>query len=215
MKKVFLSIFALLIIGFVFAHQPRIIFKQPVWQIVNVEQPEISQAFYSMLSGQEDVYQIVSDTGFLLYVNIVVPDLPGQRTDFIIDINESDEIVTTLEGTSFVWTDFFEKFWWDAYLQWPSYEKEVGPWTYTIKISNSENQWKYSLAIGKIERFDFKEILNTYKVMPMLKMQFFEKPWYMTFWSLVGVFLGWAIVIVIVSVRWIYRFLRYIRNKHL
>jgi len=77
---------------------------------VNVEQPEISQAFYSMLSGQEDVYQIVSDTGFLLYVNIVVPDLPGQRTDFIIDINESDEIVTTLEGTSFVWTDFFEKF---------------------------------------------------------------------------------------------------------
>jgi hypothetical protein len=67
----------------------------------------------------------------------------------------------------------------------PSLEKDVDPGTYTLRVSNPDNQGKYSLAIGKIESFNLKEIINTYKVMPALKMQFFEKPRYLIYWSIV------------------------------
>jgi hypothetical protein len=65
-----------------------LVFEQPAGQVVNIQNPEISQAFYGILSGQQDVYQIVSDTGFLLYVNLVVPDISGSRTDFAVDVIE-------------------------------------------------------------------------------------------------------------------------------
>jgi hypothetical protein len=61
----------------------------------------------------------------------------------------------------------------------------VGPGIYTIRVNNPDNQGKYSLAIGKRESFPIKEILNTYKVLPELKMVFFGKPWYMVLRSMV------------------------------
>ncbi|MEI8009427.1 MAG: hypothetical protein WCI00_09025 [bacterium] len=75
MKKLFLVVFVGVNLGFTFAHQPRLVFNQPIGQVVNIKNPEVSQAFYGILSGQEDVYQIVSNTGFLLYIDIVVPKL--------------------------------------------------------------------------------------------------------------------------------------------
>lgn len=78
----------------------------------------MSQAFYGMLSGQDDVYQIISNTGFLLYVNLVVPNISGYRTDFTLDVIEGQNaIYTRLDGKVFVWTDFFEPFAGDKYLQ--------------------------------------------------------------------------------------------------
>lgn len=86
-------------IGISFAHQPRLVFNQPIGQITEIQHPEDSQAFYGMLSGQEDLYQIVSETGFLLYVNLVVPNISGKRTDFTVDIIERDAAVyTRLDG---------------------------------------------------------------------------------------------------------------------
>ena len=118
MKKFFLPFFATAFIGFAFAHQPRLVFEQPAGQIVEVQNPEVSQAFYGILSGQDDIYQIVSDTGFLLYVNIVVPKIYGSRTDFTVDVIEGNNAVyTRLDGKGFAWTDFFEPFGGDAYLR--------------------------------------------------------------------------------------------------
>lgn len=75
MKKIALLIFAGVFVGFSFAHQPRLVFKQPAGKITYIQNPEISQAFYGILSGQKDIYKIVSDTGFLLHINLVVPDI--------------------------------------------------------------------------------------------------------------------------------------------
>lgn|SRR5574344_1954540 len=97
MKRLILLLSGMVLFGFTFAHQPRLIFEQPIGQIVAVEHPEISQAFYGILSGQTDIYQIISDTGFLLYANIVVPDQEGQRTDFVIEIVEPENVSTRLE----------------------------------------------------------------------------------------------------------------------
>jgi len=212
MKKFFLPIFAIFLIGFTFAHQPRLTFQHPAGQIIEVKNPEISQAFYGILSWQEDIYQITSDTWFLLYVNIVVPDISGYRTDFIVDVIEGHNAVyTRLDGKAFIWTDFFEPFAGDKYLQWPSLEKQVGTGTYIIRVSNPSNQGKYSLAIGKIESFPVKEIIKTFKAMPALKMVFFEKPWYTMFRN----YVWWSILVIlmvlVLVVWWIIRLVRHIR----
>ena len=213
MKKFLLFLYTLLFVGFTFAHQPRLVFMQP-GQVVQVKNPEISQAFYGNLSGQEDVYQIVADTGFLLYVNLVVPDISGSRTDFTVHIIEGDDaIFVGLDGTKFQWTTFFEKFAGDTYLQWPSREKQVTPGTYTIKVSNPGNQGKYSLAIGKIESFPVNEIIKTFKAMPALKMTFFQKPRYTIFSNYVGWFFGILLVIAIGLVWWGVKLVNYWRRK--
>ncbi len=190
-------------IGFTFAHQPRLVFDRPEGQVIDVQNPEVSQAFYGILSGQEDIYQIVSNTGFLLYISLVVPKMSGNRTDFTVDLMEWNMAVyTRLDGTRFDWTDFFEPFAGDMYLQWPSIEKTVGSGTYIIRVSNVHNQGKYSLAIGKIESFPINETIHTYKVLPELKMTFFEKPWYtvvrnVVWWGMVG------ILLIVVGIVWL------------
>ena len=201
-------------IGVSFAHQPRLVFDQPIGQVVNIQNPEVSQAFYGMLSGQEDVYQIVSDTWFLLYVSLVVPKISWSRTYFTVDIIEGNMAVyTRLDGKWFTWTDFFEPYAGDMYLQWPSIEKQVGSGTYTIKVSNADNHGKYSLAIGKIESFPFNEIIHTYKVLPELKMVFFDKPWYTMFRNIVWILLLSMIVVVIVAICGSIKLIKYIRHK--
>lgn len=91
-KRSLLLLLLFTLIGFAFAHQPRLVFKQPIGQITQIQNPEDSQAFYGILSGQEDIYQIVADTGFLLYVNLVVPNMSGSRTDFTVDIIQGDTV---------------------------------------------------------------------------------------------------------------------------
>ncbi len=214
MKKLFLVVFVGVNLGFTFAHQPRLVFNQPIGQVVNIKNPEVSQAFYGILSGQEDVYQIVSNTGFLLYIDIVVPKLSWSRTDFTVDLIEGNAAVyTRLDGKWFVWTDFFEPFAGDTYLQWPSIEKQVGSGTYIIKVSNADNQGKYSLAIGKIESFPLNETIHTYKVLPELKMVFFDKPWYTAYRNIVGLALLSVIILSILVIRGIIKLVKYIKHR--
>lgn len=215
MKKISLLVLVLCIwIGVSFAHQPRLVFTYPVGEIINVKNPEVSQAFYGNLSGQEDIYQIQSDTGFLLYVSIVVPKISGSRTDFTVDIIKWDEaIYSRLDGKRFVWTDFFEAYAGDKYLQWPSSEKTVDPWIYTIRVSNSDNIWKYSLAIGKKESFPFDEIIHTYKVLPQLKMVFFEKPWYTIFLNIVWWWVLIGIIVVIMLTMGSIKLVKYSKHR--
>lgn len=214
MKKIFLSGVLLLLMGFTFAHQPRLVFDMPAGQVVNIQKPEVSQAFYGILSGQKDIYKIASDTGFLLSINLVVPDISGSRTDFSVDVQEGDAAVyTRLDGTKFQWTNFFEPFAGDIYLQWPSLERQVSPWTYTISVSSPDNQGKYSLVIGKLESFPLNETIHTYKVLPELKMVFFDKPWYTAFWNIVGWFLLGTIIVLVVLIWGIVKIIKYIRDR--
>lgn len=214
MKKFFVIALFLSCIDFTFAHQPRLVFIQPIGQTIHVQKPGVSQAFYGILSGQEDTYQIISDTGFLLYVNILVPQLSGNRTDFTVDIIEwNNAVYTRLDGKAFVWSGFFEPFAGDAYLRWPSLEKQVGPGTYTIRVSNPTNQGKYSLAIGKLESFSVNEIINTYKALPELKMVFFEKHRYTILRNIVGIFLLGAIVISILMIWGSIKLVRHFKQR--
>jgi hypothetical protein len=143
-----------------------------------------------------------------------VPNISGYRTDFTVDVIEwNDSIYTRLDGKSFAWTDFFEPFAGDFYLQWPSLEKKVGPGTYTIRISSPDNQGKYSLAIGKLESFPLNETIHTYKVLPELKMVFFEKPWYTAYRNIVWWALMWFIIVIVIIVWGTIKIIKYRKHK--
>lgn len=132
----------------------------------------------------------------------------------MVDILEgNDAIYTRLDGTAIQRSWFFEKFAGDFYLQWPRREKYVGPGAYTIKISNKENQGKYSLAIGKIESFPLNETIKTFKAMPALKMVFFQKPRYTIFPNYVGGFFIILLLVVIWLSVFVIRSIIYFKNR--
>ncbi len=191
----------LLSAGALSAHQPRLDTETYV-SIENpiiVDNPEISQAFYGNLKGKSVYYQINSDKQFQLYLNLLVPTSPGQGGEFISAevTDESGKVVMFLNGTNSTWTPYFEEFGGDYYLKGPEATLEVPAGTYNIKIFNSQNQGKYSLAVGKTESFPINEAITTIFTLPLLKEQFFAKPITTLFLEFMGIILALGSLIVI------------------
>jgi hypothetical protein len=161
--------------------------------LIEVQNPEISQAFYAKLNGSPQVYRIVSDKPLRLYVNLLVPALPGIDTDVSAEVFSGSEapenLLKKLDGGSFVWTRFFERFGGDTYLKGPEYEEPVPAGTYLIKITSPDNLGKYAVAVGTEEKFPPGEILRTIIVLPKLKKIFFEKSPLTAYFNLSGAFL--------------------------
>jgi len=156
------------------AHQPRIVTQSPVI----VTDPEISKAYYEQLPGKPTIYKIVSDKPFALYVGVLVPDIAGQKKDIsavIIKDNNDTAPLAVLDGTNFEWTKFFEEFGYDTYWQGPEYKNNVEAGTYEIRVTSTNNDSKYSLAIGETEAFDFKEGMNALTLIPQIKRDFFNE----------------------------------------
>jgi hypothetical protein len=157
------------------AHQPNLVGPRTH---VTVQDPEVSKAYYGELAGTPAVYEIRCDSSFILYVNLLVPDIAGVTTDFSADIYADGEILTRLDGSRFQWTTFYEPYGNDTYLKGPEYRSKVGAGVYRICVSNRTNRGKYVLATGEREEFPAKVILRTLVTMPRLKRDFFGKsPW--------------------------------------
>lgn len=154
-----------------FAHQPRIASGTPI----TVPDPEISKAYYGRLTGAPVVYKITAKSPFPLYVNVLAPDIAGQKKDISALITKDGEEVANLDGTTFTWTQFFEEFGHDNYLKGPEYKAQVGAGNYEIIVSSTNNDSAYSLAVGEAEVFDFKESLNSYALIPKIKKDFFNE----------------------------------------
>ncbi|MBM3579888.1 MAG: DUF2892 domain-containing protein [Alphaproteobacteria bacterium] len=152
------------------AHQPRITKSR----LTLVPDPEISKAYYGKLTGDPDVYIIESREPFDLYVNVLVPDIVGQKKDVSATVLKDGKELAALEGINFAWKQFYEPFGADSYWIGPEYKVRAEAGTYEIRVWSSENNSKYSLATGEIEAFDFKEIVNVFTIIPKLKKNFFE-----------------------------------------
>jgi hypothetical protein len=162
------------------AHQPRI----TEGRLTQVSDPEISKAYYGTLAGEPDVYVINADTDFNLYVNVLVPDVAGQKKDISAVILRSvppgegtagSAQVAFLDGMKFEWKKFYEPFGADTYWMGPEYKARAEAGTYEIRVWSSNNDSKYSLAIGEIEAFDGKEGLSALTLIPKLKKDFFDE----------------------------------------
>ncbi len=184
------------------AHQPRLITDE---QTVDIKKPEISQAFYSTLKGQPDVYQIKVDDDFLLYLSILVPDLPNIQKDIsakvmLIDEQGNKDLLFTMHGETHHWEEFYEPFAGDHYYQGPEKEKTMSAGLYRVEVFSPSNMGKYVLSIGKEESFTFSETLHTLKSLPVLKKDFFEKSPLTAFFNLIGLFLLISIIILIIGI---------------
>lgn len=173
MKKLFPILLALcsLLPAFASAHQPRVVEGHQT----AVVDPEISKAYYGQLSLVPDVYTITATTSFNLYVNVLVPDIAGQKKDVSATITKDGRMVAVLDGTTYAWKSMFEPFGYDTYWQGPEYKAKVDAGTYTITVSSANNDSKYSLAVGETESFDLKETLNALTLVPQLKKSFFNE----------------------------------------
>jgi len=169
------SVFILVVVVcmplFVSAHQPRIVESGQIL----VSDPEISKAYYGHLTGEPHVYTIEATAPLNLYAGVLVPDIEGQKKDVSAVILKDGKEVATLDGMTFIWTQFFEEFGHDMYWQGPEYKARAESGTYVIRVSSSDNDSKYSLAVGEIEAFDFKESMNALTLIPELKKNFFNE----------------------------------------
>lgn len=192
MKKI---IFPLLVFLFlatpwaVFAHQPRIVIKS---KVVRIKNPEISQAFYAELKGQPTYYAIESNVSFVLYLNLLVPDLLNIKKDVSVWVYsgnmEDGKELRLLNGQNFNWVPFYEKFASDKYFKGPELRMTLGSGKYLIKVFNSINQGKYVLAIGDKEKFPLGEAISAFILLPSLKKNFFNKSALSAYLNRIGLF---------------------------
>lgn len=156
-----------------FAHQPRVVNSD----FVNVVAPEVSKAYYGQLSGQSQIFQILADKSFSLYVNILVPDIAGQKKDVSAGIYKDGDAkpLAVLGGINSEWKKFYEPFGRDTYWQGSEYKVSAAAGKYEIRVFSVNNDSKYALAIGERELFDLKESVNAVSLIPKLKRVFFNE----------------------------------------
>ncbi len=183
------------------AHQPRLEtgINSSMSNPIVVQNPEISQAFYGNLNGQPDYYKITSDKPFELYISILVPQSPGISGNFISAqiTDSSGKTIALLDGKKSNWTTMFEEFGGDYYLQGPKFTQNVAAGTYYIKVFNTNNTGKYSMAVGDIESFPADESLKAVITIPLLKEQIFGKPVTTLFFEFLGIILALGSIMVL------------------
>ena len=167
----------LLLPAFASAHQPRIIFSQT--GDIQINNPEISQAFYDELKGSPRDYYINSDKDFTLYLNLLVPAPANSTGKYSADVflqkdGQADEKILSLDGSTFEWKDFYESFGRDYYLKGPEITQQIVAGRYKVEIYSADNLGKYVLAVGQKESFDVKSVLNIYWQLPLLKLAYFK-----------------------------------------
>jgi len=200
MKKylIFLTFVFFIIPITIFAHQPNYIGNEV--EIINTE-PDISKAYYGELTGLEAVYQIYVTSALKLYVQILSPKIEGSEKDFLVLITDDKEnIVANLSTSTEGWQSWYEEYGGDWYWRGPSFSEVVPAGTYNIIISNRNNIGKYSLAIGETESFPISKFINTIQQLYSVKTKFFNEPWYGIFYGVIGRYLLFSSIILIIIV---------------
>ncbi|MBI4894734.1 MAG: hypothetical protein HY833_03290 [Candidatus Aenigmarchaeota archaeon] len=171
------AISMLLIMGAADAHQPRLVMDEnPTRESpVVVTDPTISKAYYGEMGGSSEYYKIVSDSDFVLYLNLLVPDYhPFNKRVFSADVRDSNgSLVTMLDGSNSTWRKFHEDFGNDDYLMGPEKRMDMPAGEYEVRVFNHDNEGRYSLVVGEAEYFPPGEISNAALLVPQIKQRFF------------------------------------------
>jgi len=209
--KILLFLFVFLGLGLAVsasAHNPRIVGNQ---DIVKIQNPEISQAFYGVLQGAGQWFEIKADKDFTLYVNLLVPKINGVNTKLLFEIykveNGEQKLIANLDGETFNWSEFYEPFGGDTYLKGPQFKAQVAKGDYLVKVTHCHADEpagadetscafsKYVLVVGEQEKFSPKEIINAIYLLPTLKKDFFNKSPLTAYFNYSGLFMLGALVL--------------------
>ena len=199
MKKIFMVLTFLMIFSLstsiCLAHIPEIVLEDRDYMKdpIVVKDPEISYAFYGKLHGSPQVYKIESDKPFHLYVSLLVPYVgQEEKSDVEFHIWKDGEKIVMMHDYQ-NWTKWYEPYGGDWYLQGPTYEADVEAGIYLVEVHSDTNSEDYSLATGKIERFESLDILKTIFILPVMKAVFWNNYWMISIYLIVVV----AIILII------------------
>jgi len=176
-KRICLALlFATLPFQTVLAHQPNI---SGTDTNITINEPEISKVYYGHLNGRSVIYTIISDRPFSFYIQLLTPSSDNLQTILSAKIiDDKNQLIYILDGSKFNWEPFYEPFGGDNYYKGPEYSSQLTGGKYSIEIFSQNNYGPYSIAIGQTEHFSLQEIITTLQILPSLKRDFFQEPWW-------------------------------------
>lgn len=125
------------------------------YEIVTIKNPEIEQQILGELEGDPEMFEIFSETPFILTTEIrAVPDKSSNTLPAFsgIIIRQKDvrgvEEVARLQGTDAAWTVMTDGATGLKYQAGPYFSEEMASGTYRIEISSPNNIGKYVLLVG-------------------------------------------------------------------
>jgi len=196
------------------AHQPRIVEDN---QLVLINNPDMSQAFYGELVGHEAYYLIDLKQAQDLYLQILVPDLPGIAKDksvaveYLSELGGKAEPFAKLDASVAPWQKFYEEFAGDNYFKGPDVKQPADIGYYLIKVTSPDNQGKYVLAVGEKEEFPPLETVKAIYTIPLLKKDFFQEPVSQWFNGKIGHWFGGGLLALLILGLMFHRFNRVIK----
>ena len=171
MKKFLYLIFLLIFCSQVYAHKPVLneSSSYPLDTPYEIDNPEMSKAIYSTLSGDAHFYRIESAKDFNFYAGVLAAKIGecSLENKFSFEVLDSEfNLIYLADGENFEWTPWYEQYGKQWYWNGP----EIGEnflsneiftaGTYYIRVFNASNTGQYILAVGDIEKFSFSDILG-------------------------------------------------------
>tara|TARA_B110001452_G_scaffold9504_1_gene8157 strand:+ start:233 stop:814 length:582 start_codon:yes stop_codon:yes gene_type:complete len=185
MKKILTFITLLMICAYSNAHKPVMNENSsyPPDAPYEVEEPEISKAIYSTLTGDPHFYRIQSETDFNFYAGILAAKIGecALEEKFSFEVLDSDfHVLFVADGENFEWTPWYEEYGKQWYWNGPEVGKNFlsdrvfKAGTYYVRVFNNSNTGQYIMAIGDIEKFSFTDIVGLIFSMGKIEDEFWN-----------------------------------------
>ena len=185
MKKCITSFLLLLLLTHAYAHKP-VLNKNSTYPPdapYEIEDPEISKAIYSTLSGNPHYYRIQSDVDFDFYAGILAAKIGecALESKFSFEVLDSEfHRIDLADGKNFEWIPWYEEYGKQWYWNGPEIGKNFlsdrvyKAGTYYIKVFNDTNTGQYIMAVGDIEKFSFTDIVGLLFSMGDIENEFWD-----------------------------------------
>jgi len=185
MKKCITSFLLLLLFTHAYAHKP-VLNKNSTYPPdapYEIENPEISKAIYSTLSGNPHYYRIQSDVDFDFYAGILAAKIGecALESKFSFEVLDSEfHRIDLADGENFEWIPWYEEYGKQWYWNGPEIgenflsDRVYKAGTYYIKVFNETNTGQYIMAVGDIEKFSFTDIVGLLFSMGDIENEFWD-----------------------------------------
>ena len=185
MKKCITSFLLVLLLTHAYAHKP-VLNKNSAYPPdapYEIEDPEISKAIYSTLSGNPHYYRIQSEVNFDFYAGILAAKIGkcALESKFSFEVLDSEfHRIDLADGENFEWTPWYEEYGKQWYWNGPEIGKNFlsdriyKAGTYYIKVFNETNTGQYIMAVGDIEKFSFTDIVGLLFSMGDIENEFWD-----------------------------------------
>tara|TARA_B100000795_G_scaffold32408_2_gene21368 strand:- start:2878 stop:3456 length:579 start_codon:yes stop_codon:yes gene_type:complete len=185
MKKILSAAFLLAFLTQAYAHKPVLNESStyPADAPYEIEEPEISKAIYSTLTGDPHYYRIQSAIDFDFYAGILAAKIGecALESKFSFEVLDSEfDKIYLADGENYDWVPWYEEYGKQWYWNGP----EVGEkflsnevfkaGTYYIKVFNKTNTGQYVIAVGDIEKFSFTDIVGLIFSMGKIEDEFWD-----------------------------------------